>query len=914
MDVSMIDPNKIEYFSSDEELKEALKTCENEPIHIPGTIQPYGVLFILDKSSYRILGVSENVSEAFGKDADELFGQPISNIIGEEHAHHLEDTAQSRPLTPLRTFHLDLEGKPYDANAHHAEGRIILELEPVLDVQMGDISQGLYNEVRKFAIELRQAENLETLFDSIVQSVRELTGFDRVKLYRFDPDWHGEVIAEARGDDVPSYHGLHFPSADIPRQARELYAKNYLRLIPTIYYKPAQILWGPEMTGEEPVDLSYSVLRNVSPVHLQYLENMGVGASMSISVIQDDRLWGLIACHHLGEKYIPYRQRMLAELMGHIFSSLLSSFEEIEQQEVSETRKIFLEKLSSTLEVNKNIDTLFGTKIDMAEKAMLADGMAYSLNGEIKQYGAMKDIGNVEPLFQYLRDHYPAQIYKSHNVGSELETIKAVKDIEGGLLAVPISPGGKDLIVWYRKPKVQKVNWAGKPEKNISETKGEYRLAPRSSFSLWQQEVKESAQPWSNEDIKTAMAVVSIILEHERSAANFANRAKTEFLTNISHELRTPMNAIVGIADIMNNDKSLSEKQRQFMHTLKNSSESLLTLIDDLLDLAKVEANKMQLYEKNFNFSEILEGVRSMMAVKAHEKNIKLNITYPDVKELNFVGDPARLRQILLNLVSNAVKFTQEGFVNIFLKCEHCHESDMRQPVIIEVSDTGIGMDEEKTKVIFDKFTQADSNIFQKYGGTGLGLSIVSSLVDLMNGTIEVKTKKGVGTKLIIELPLKPANKNSKESKRVMDTPSKVSKKTSYQVENKNQPKEKKRILLVEDYEGNIIVAIYFLQDMGFDTYVVNDGAQAIEKMKSEKFDMVLMDVQMPVMDGFEATREIRRLQQEGELYDCPVIGMTAHAFVGDKERCLQAGMDDYISKPFSNDDLKEVLFANLQE
>jgi len=379
-----------------------------------------------------------------------------------------------------------------------------------------------------------------------------------------------------------------------------------------------------------------------------------------------------------------------------------------------------------------------------------------------------------------------------------------------------------------------------------------------------------------------------------RDAAETANLAKSEFLANMSHEIRTPMNAVIGLANILSTSQPLTIRQEDYIHTLQTSADSLLELINDLLDISKIEARTLELEQVPFSIQYVLDKVIGMMVMRAREKNLTLNIETSDLPHDVFIGDPARLRQILLNLCSNAIKFTENGGVDIHVS-SYPSDKEMVDHVVMTVTDTGIGIAPEKLKMIFAKFVQADSSISRKYGGTGLGLAITKTLTEIMEGTIDVESTIGKGSRFTISLPLTRSN----------DIPVNLPKIEESPVLQPSTAITRPRVLLVEDYLPNVLVATTFLDQFGYSFDVANNGFEALDKVKSTSYVAVLMDVQMQGMDGFEATRQIRIYQQAGNLPHIPIIGMTAHALAGDRERCIAAGMDDYISKPFIPDELK---------
>jgi PAS domain S-box-containing protein len=388
------------------------------------------------------------------------------------------------------------------------------------------------------------------------------------------------------------------------------------------------------------------------------------------------------------------------------------------------------------------------------------------------------------------------------------------------------------------------------------------------------------------------------IEDHKRiiEAAKSANIAKTDFLANMSHEIRTPMNAVIGLANILAMSEPLTDKQRHFIKTLQVSADSLLALINDLLDIAKIEARTIELETIPFYITHLMQEIASMLNVRIQEKGLTLTGNDKELMHRYYKGDPTRLRQIILNLCSNAVKFTDKGSVYITLRSEPSFKNNVEK-VYISVKDTGIGIEQKNIETIFQKFMQADSSINRKYGGTGLGLAITKTLVDVMGGTIQVESEIGVGSTFTVCLPLEVAqNEDQTKTKAV----------PLFAQETYKKPEQ--TILIVEDYAPNILVASAFLDEFGYRHDVARNGMEAIEKIKNNDYAAALMDVQMHGMNGLEATHLIRQREKQYSGNRLPIIGMTAHAMAGDRERCLAAGMDDYITKPFDPDMLRQKL------
>ena len=381
-------------------------------------------------------------------------------------------------------------------------------------------------------------------------------------------------------------------------------------------------------------------------------------------------------------------------------------------------------------------------------------------------------------------------------------------------------------------------------------------------------------------------------LKLARDKAEKMSQAKGEFLANMSHEIRTPMNGVIGTLQLLE-DTELSEEQKEFVRTAHTSADALLAILNDILDISKIEAGKLSFETIAFDFERVINEIVILHAQKAEEQGVSLYQHIDDGLPKLVMGDPTRCRQIIVNLVSNALKFTRQGEVTIDLDVLNMDEGQVELKV--SVSDTGIGIPEAALETLFNAFTQADGSTTRKYGGTGLGLAIVSQLVELMHGRLGVDSVEGEGSTFWFIARFKCAEKELAREE--------VTKESA-------EPLQlNAKILLVEDNPINQMIAQKMMEKIGLRAVLANNGVEALEILAKQSFDLVLMDCQMPEMDGFDATREIRKLELK-DLRDeaLPVIAMTANVMSGDRQRCLDVGMDDYIGKPVQRDRLESVL------
>jgi len=378
----------------------------------------------------------------------------------------------------------------------------------------------------------------------------------------------------------------------------------------------------------------------------------------------------------------------------------------------------------------------------------------------------------------------------------------------------------------------------------------------------------------------------------EKEKAQASERAKHQFLANMSHEIRTPMNAIKGMTDILLR-RNPKEDQKEYLEGIKQSSDSLLVIINDILDISKIEAGKVELEQEPFSVHELVDNVHTIMQFKAEEKGLELRKDLPK-DAIHVKGDATRLRQILINLLGNAIKFTEKGLVTTTLSSE---QTGNKVHLHFIVSDTGIGIDADRMDRIFKSFEQAYSDTSRKFGGTGLGLSISKMLIELHGGKIWVESEKGKGSRFHFTLPYAIAETAVQEP--------------HTEFSNANVADELKgiRILLVEDNQFNAVVAQEELEDAieGVTLVLAENGLIAVEKLKSSDFDVILMDVQMPTMNGFEATKAIRNFGNEKA--NTPIIAMTANVLKEEVDFCYQAGMNDFIGKPFDTNELLQKIY-----
>ena len=1071
---------KREYVNTDESTYlAALKQCENEPIQVPGSVQAHGVLITLRSSDYTILQISESVSELFGMHPTELLHQPLSKLMPIESVERATKRLGDRLPRLLNPIPLEVtvKGKVrrFDGIMHRAGRVLILELEPHIqnDKGYGGFG-GFYEAIREVTSKMMVTENLAEVLELSCQEIRKLTEFSRVLVYKFDENWNGEVINESKDDDVETLLHHHFPASDIPKQARELYTTNWLRIIPNVDYKPSKIIPAVNPITDKALDLSNSVLRSVSPVHIEYMKNMGQAASMSISLLKGRKLWGLISCHHPKAHFLKYDVRVASEFIGQMVSAQIIAREDVAEID----HKLQLKKLYDDLLQfgggYSSIPQSFSSNAASLLGLTDSQGAALLFDGRCVLVGSTPSQEEVKTIHNWLTTRN-APIFCTNEISKDFVSTKtAINPLACGILAIEISQSHQDSIIWFRPEVKSDKKWAGNPD-TAKQFLEDGKIHPRTSFQSWYDSSIGKSKAWGQAEIDAAdelrssitgmavnntshqdsrsMATVfrnslanslattaatksdrnigdltilkdlsktgvdanalllesltdyailmlgptglilswtngakrlfgysksqvyhksfqlffaeedvlkdnhnkalenvldtgrteeeawlyradqtsfwgkikiseiqdplgnlfgfSLVIEDitaERAAeeemkaaklmADAANNAKSAFLANISHEIRTPLGAVLGFSELMTSLDIHAGDRLELYNKVKRNGDQLTVLINDLLDIEKAEAGRIDIEKLEIDLNVFLNDIEQLFISKAADRGVELKFVITGRLPKTIESDPTRLRQILINLLGNAIKFTPSGGT-VTMLCSIETMSDTEQ-LVFRVRDSGRGMSETEMERLFQPFAQADASTTRNYGGTGLGLFLSQRLARSLGGDLTIEwssVNKGSTFLVYVDKGLVVST----------DTFSKVTSRETNDVAKALVAKELTglSVLIVDDSPDNRDLLSSYLKKAGAIVDFAVNGQYGVEKALLGKFDVVLMDIQMPVLDGNQAMRLLKTAE-----YPSPVVALTAHAMREERDYSLALGFHDYLTKPIDRKTLIEKLMT----
>jgi chemotaxis family two-component system sensor kinase Cph1 len=727
------------------------------PIHISSQIQPHGVLLVLDEPDLQVLQVSNNTLEVFGISPEAILQKKLEDLLDPFQIEKIQAGLKEGNLdfiNPTKVW-VRKKGDDYtifDAIFHrNPDGFLILELEPAIS-QENIPFLSFYHLARASINQLEKTSNLREFCQIIVQEVRKVTGFDRVMLYKFDDDGHGSVVAEEKIASLETYLGLHYPESDIPRPARKLFISNSIRLIPQATAEPIKVIPAINPVSERPIDLTNSILRSAASCHLEYLHNMGVGASLTISLIKDQKLWGLIACHHQSPKYVSYELRKACEFLGRVIFAEISAREETEDYgyriNLAHTQSILVEYMS---QAENFIDGLVKNQPNLLDLAN-AQGAAVCFGGNCTVIGETPKEEDLYFLVEWLKNNVEEEVFYTDSLPRIYPDAERFKNVASGLLAIPISQ--RNYVLWFRPEVIQTVNWGGNPQKafEVNQSQGSPRLCPRKSFELWKETVRLTSLPWQYVEIKAALelrkAIVNIVLRQADELAQLAqdlersNAELKKFAYVASHDLQEPLNQVANYVQLleMRYKSALDADAKEFIGYAVEGVSLMQTLIDDVLAYSKVDTQAIafQLTEVEIPLERALSNLRQRIA------GTGATITHDALPTV--MADSTQLMQLFQNLIGNAIKFRSDKPLEIHVGAERLEDE-----WLFSVRDNGIGLDPQFSDRIFIIFQRLHTR--DEYPGTGMGLAICKKIIECHRGRIWVESQLGQGATFYLTIP-----------------------------------------------------------------------------------------------------------------------------------------------------------------
>tara|TARA_B100000508_G_scaffold24343_1_gene17494 strand:+ start:25518 stop:27797 length:2280 start_codon:yes stop_codon:yes gene_type:complete len=735
-----------------------LDQCKDEQIHLIGTIQQFGFLLGFEKQNGRLLFYSSGAAkliQEFLNSSDHIDWNKLVSLDRTLFSKENWDSISNKEDLAHRTYTFD--NRSYSVEVSHTAKHIILSFEE----NANDSSeQNFVGPTESFIKRSNQSGSFKEFSSLFAGLIRTITGYDRVMVYKFDEDYNGEVFAEAKKDDLNSFYGLHYPHTDIPSQARELYKHKELRLINDVDAPDQHILSLNDDLEAHDIDLSSCTLRSSSPIHLKYLKNMGVAATLTISILIDKQLWGLVACHHYSPKYIDPNKRREALLQTQLLSTQIRRWEASEEYEkVQEKEHIYQSILEEVYKGSNKFEAATSTSYFLGLTE--SDGGAVIRGKEIYGFGSLPNPETTLKIHSWMQERNE-KVFLSNEFSKHTEIGEGIKDIASGVLYYSFDTNSESAMIWFRKQKSEGTKWGGKPEKSADQP-----LTPRSSFEAWEETVNGISEKWYSHQIQAGLRLgaflekevfISSLKEQKQKLERLADQlqSKNEELSQFnwisSHDMKEPLRKIrMFIDQIRLEEEVLTDTQKNYFSRLERSAVRMQKLIADLLDYARLSK------EEAVSKCDLNEIIKELIE---HHKTDDLNISIssdqlPTIEMVRF-----QIKQLFANLISNSIKFRKSGEdVSIEIVTQKVDQREMEayhlNPQLeyfkIIYKDHGIGFDKEYNERIFEVFQRLHGE--KKYEGTGIGLAICKKIVESHQGEIFADGVINEGVTFTIILP-----------------------------------------------------------------------------------------------------------------------------------------------------------------
>lgn len=730
-----------------------LENCESEPLSFLGSIQPFGVLIVYNFQNDLVAFCSKNITTELGFSLENILGinyKSLKNLLGI--SLDVKQLLQNKSNNNLSSSNLRLNNNDYSLTIRRMDSHLLFEFEHLPDGV--EAQHDFYLRTNDFINKINQAESFYEFSTSVADEIRRIIGYDRVMIYRFDPDFNGEVYAESKNDDLRPFLGLNYPHSDIPSQARELYKKQSIRMIPDVNYIPTPIIALNDESSHQDLDISKCILRSVSPIHIKYLKNMGVSATLTISIMINEQLWGMIACHNYSPKKVLLYNRTSALMQSEFYAAQIHRWERSEEyNKVQEKEHIYQTILEDVLRSGNIFESVSSTPYFLGLTD--ATGGAILRDGKVHTCGETPDVDFIRRIQEYMKSN-GERVFLSNTFSDYLKEADRYKKIASGVLYFSLHKESDSAVMWFRKQLSGGKKWGGNPNEQTEKLK---ILTPRSSFKTWEEDVKGKSAKWFAHEIQAGLRLGNYLereiyiknlksqkaqLEKITSELKSKNEELSQFNWISSHDMKEPLRKIrLFIDQIEMEEHELSETQKNYFSRIDKAADRMQQLINDLLNYAKL--NDEEIFERKslkLVIDEVVDSVKSF-----EDETLTFDIgELPKVNIIDF-----QIAQLFSNLISNSIKFKHpEREVSVRIRNEQPTQVELNQfgfekddCVKIVYSDNGIGFSSEYNERIFEVFQRLhDTN---KFEGTGIGLAICKKIVETHNGYIQAKGKEGEG-------------------------------------------------------------------------------------------------------------------------------------------------------------------------
>jgi len=731
------------------EFKVDSTSCDKEPIHILGKIQGHGFLIGVNNKDHHINYISENTAVYINDDPLKYLGKHIDEIDVQMNISNYEDKLKlsqiivlglGRGFETINPFYLELGGKQFNLIIKNSANIYLLEFEPCNNKEEFDVQKTIGRSIS----EILAQSGLHNMLNIAAREIKKIIQYDRVMIYQFGEDGHGEVVAEEKNSDLKPFLGMHYPASDIPKQARELYKINLTRILADVNMECPAII--SNQGQDAPLDLTHSVLRAVSPIHIQYLKNMGVAASFSISLISHGELWGLVACHNYSPKFIDYKAREASKLIGQILSPALEYRIGEEENDKFGLLNQSVNTLIKYVEKESDIVSALTANAVTINDVCSGSGAVLVFDNKITSIGLTPNNDEVKEIVKWVINNTQDMLFYTHRFPAIYPAAEKYSDIGSGLFACILSRELSEMILFFKPEQKQSIIWGGNPEKAVEvASDGSLQLSPRKSFDKWTEIVRYSSAKWNQGEIAALINLREQVIYQITRKANeirqlnerlkLAYEELDTFSFTVSHDLRTPLSSIKSYAELLLfTNENLDDNAKKILERINACADKMALLIKEILNYSSYTRNEIKL--EKVNMKQLIDDVVTDINESLKPQNLEFVIgETPDI-----FGDVVMIGQVFANLVNNAVKYSSRA-QNASVKVEGYVSGN---ETIYTVTDNGIGIDIKYHNRVFELFKRMDN--VKDFEGTGVGLAIVKRIMEKHKGRVWFESQLDKGT------------------------------------------------------------------------------------------------------------------------------------------------------------------------